>query len=89
MLFHKQHFYKQRQAEIGKKIKQMLSNTFRLNFCYLKIIHILHKCYHPKIIGRILKNKQQNMCISIHETIRLIIIKMKLNIKKRKEIRHK
>ena len=42
-LFYKQHYYKQRQAEIGKKIKQMLSNTLRLNFCYLKIIHILHR----------------------------------------------
>ena len=40
--FYKQHFYKQRQAEIGKKNKQMLSNTLRLNFSYFKIIHILH-----------------------------------------------
>ena len=47
MLFYiyKQHFYKQRPAEIRKKIKQMLSNTLRLNFCYLKIIHILYKKY--------------------------------------------
>ena len=50
--FHKQHFYKQRQAEIGKKMKQMLSNTLRLNFCYLKIIHILHPRYHQKIISK-------------------------------------
>ena len=35
--FYKQHIYKQRQAEIGKKITQMLSNTMRLNFCYLKL----------------------------------------------------
>ena len=40
--FYKQHFYNQRQAEIGKKIKQMLSNTLRLNFCYSEIIRILH-----------------------------------------------
>ena len=33
--FYKQQFYKQRQAEIGKKIKQMLSNTLRLNFCFI------------------------------------------------------
>ena len=32
--FYKQHFYKQHQAEIKRK----LSNTPRLNFCYLKII---------------------------------------------------
>ena len=31
-LYYKQHFYKQRQAEICKKIKQKLSNTLRLNF---------------------------------------------------------
>ena len=40
--FYKQHFYKQRLAEIGKKIKQKLSNTLRLNFCSLKIIRFLH-----------------------------------------------
>ena len=38
-----------------QKIKQMLSNTLRLNFCYLKIIHILHSRYCLKIIGHILK----------------------------------
>ena len=53
---YKQHCYKQRKAEIGKKkTKQTLSNTLRLNFCYLKTFHILHSRYHPKIIGRILK----------------------------------
>ena len=36
----------------------MLSNTLRLNFCYL-IIHILHSRCHPKIIGHILKNVQK------------------------------
>ena len=54
----------------------MLSNTLKLNFCYLKIIHILHS-YHPKIIWHILKNKQKNKCVCIHEIIRLIIMKMK------------
>ena len=29
----------------------MLSNTLSLNFCHLKIIHILHLCYHQQIIG--------------------------------------
>ena len=56
--FYKQHFYKQRQAEVGK-IKQMLSNTLRLNFCCLKIIHIPHPRYYPKITVHILKNKQK------------------------------
>ena len=41
-------------------IKQMLSNALRLNFWYLKIIHIFHRRYHPRIIGHILRNKQKN-----------------------------
>ena len=61
----------------------MLSSTLRLNFCYLKIIHILHPRYHPKIIGHILKNKQKNKCVCIHEIIRLIIMKMKMKMKNR------
>ena len=59
----------------------MLSNTLRLNFFYLKIIHILHPSYHPKIIGHVLKNKQKNICVCIHEIIRLIIKKMKMQKK--------
>ena len=50
----------------------MLSNTLRLGFCYLKILHILHLHYHPKIIEHILKNKQQNKCVCIHEVIPFI-----------------
>ena len=37
----------------------------RLNFCHLKIIHILHPHYHPKIIGHILKNKPKNKCVCV------------------------
>ena len=48
----------------------------RLNFCFLKIIHILHPRYHPKIMGHILKNKQKNKCVCIHE-LTLLIMKMK------------
>ena len=66
-----------------QKIKQILSNTLRLNFCYLKIIHILHERYHPKIIRNILQNKQKNKCVCIHEVIRLIIMKMKMKTKNR------
>ena len=65
------------------KIKQMLSNTQRLNFSYLEIIHILHPCYNPKIIGHILKIKQKNKCVCIHEIIWLIIMKMKMKMKNR------
>ena len=66
--FYKQHFYKQRQAEIGKKP--------RLNFCYTKIIYVHHPGYHTKITGHILKNKQ-------NEIIRLIIMKIKMKMKTR------
>ena len=38
----------------------MLSNALRLNFCCLKIIHIVHLRYHSDIIGHLLKNKQMN-----------------------------
>ena len=86
--FYKQHFYNQRQAEIGKKIKQMLSNTLRWNFCYLRIIYILHPRYHPNIIRYILKNKQRNMCICIHELIRLIIMKINMKMKNRSHRYH-
>ena len=61
----------------------MLSNTPRLNFSNLKIIHIFHQRYHPKVIGHILKNEQKNKCVCILEIIRLIILKMKMKMKKR------
>ena len=65
------------------KIKQMLSNTLRLNFCYMKIISTLHSHCCPKIIGHILKSKQQNNCVCIHKIIWLIIMKMKMKMKNR------
>ena len=40
-------------------MKQKLSNTLKLNFCFLKIIPILHPCYHPKLIWDVLKNGQK------------------------------
>ena len=61
----------------------MLSSTLRLNFSFLKIIHILHPRYHPQIIGHILKNEQKNKGVIIYEITRLIIIKMKMKMKKR------
>ena len=77
--FYNQRFHKQRQAEIGKKIKQMLNNSLRLNFCYLKNIRILH----PKIIQHILENKQKNKCVCIYEIIQSIIMKMIMKMKNR------
>ena len=58
-----------------------LSNTLSLNFCHLKIIHILHPCYHLKIIAPILKNNQKNNCVCLHETMQLIIMKTKIKMK--------
>ena len=61
----------------------MLSNNSRLNFCYLKIIHILLPRYHPNKTGHILiKNKQNNKCVRIHD-IQLIIMKIKKKMKNR------
>ena len=33
-----------------KKIIQKLTETLRLNFCYLKIVHFFHPRYHPKVV---------------------------------------
>ena len=44
-------------------------------FCHLKIIHILHAGYHPKITIHILKKKKNQVCL-IHETLQLIKVKM-------------
>ena len=52
---YKQHFYKQRLAEIGKKSSKWLSNTLRLNFWHRKTIGILHPRYHLTITGHILR----------------------------------
>ena len=48
-------------------MKQMLSNTLKLNISYLKIIHILHPHYHPKIIVYILKNKPKKNYVCDNE----------------------
>ena len=64
--FYRQHFYKQRQAETGKKSSKMLSDIQWLNLYYLKIAHTLYPRYYPKIIGDILKNKQKNKSVYIH-----------------------
>ena len=55
----------------------MLSNTVRLN-CYLKIIHIFHQRYHPKVIEHYLKNKQKSECVCIHQIVRVTIMKMRM-----------
>ena len=49
------------------------------------LLRILHPLYHSKIIGHIFKNKQINKRVCIHESIRLIIIKMKIKMKNRSQ----
>ena len=60
------------------KIKQILSKIQRLNFWRFKIIRIFHPRYQPRVIWRILKNKQKNKRICV----RLFIMKMKIKMKK-------
>ena len=52
--------------KLAKKKQANAKKILRLNFCYLKIIHILHPSYYPKITGHILKDKQKNNCFCIH-----------------------
>ena len=59
----------------------MISNTLRLNFGYLKIIHVLDPRYHLKIIGQTLK-KRKRTSVSVF-IMRLIIMKMKMKKKYR------
>ena len=49
----------------------------------LKIIYILSPRYYPKITGHILKNKEKNKRVLIHEITQLIIMKMKMKMKNR------
>ena len=51
------------------KNQTMPSNTLKLNFCYLEMVYINHPRYHLKIVEHILKNKQKNWCVCIHEII--------------------
>ena len=44
-----------------QKIKQKLSNTVKLNFCFLKFIHFHHASYLPKSAGDNLKNIQKQV----------------------------
>ena len=61
-LHYKQHFNKHHQAEIGEK--KNLSNILSRNFCFLKIIHFLYPCYHPKLVGNVLKEcAKKQVCL--------------------------
>ena len=59
MLWLTRFFYKKN----WQKIKQMLSNTLRLNFYFLKIIRVLHSRYHPGVVWHVPGNGQGSGCI--------------------------
>ena len=67
--------FKQRQAGIGKKFRQMLINTLRLNFRHPKTIRILHPRYHLTIAGHIcmlicIKQHLSNISSSVYENVK-------------------
>ena len=64
-----------------QKIRQMLSNTLRLKFGCLKIIHFLHLWYRPKLIWNILKNIEKNKYVCFNEIIWLIMMEMRVKMK--------
>ena len=55
--FYKQHFYKQRQAEIGKKIKQTLRNTLRADLLLFKNYFLSSFMLSFNVIGDILRKE--------------------------------
>ena len=48
---------------------------------YPKVIGILHPRYHLAITGHILKNRQKNKHVCVHEIMQVIIMKMKAKMK--------
>ena len=66
-----------------KLTKNKTNAKLRLNFCYLKVIHILHPRYHSKITGYILKSKRKSNYVWARQIIRLIVTKMKMKMKKK------
>ena len=67
----------------GSYSVQVRENTDQNNS---DISRSVHQRYHPKVIGHILKNKQKDKCVCIHEIIRLIIMKMKMKMENRSHI---
>ena len=78
--FHKQHFCKQRKAEIAKKIIQMISNTLRLNFCYYSHTSFTVLSKNNRTYS---KKKKKKMGVCIYGIIWLIIVKMMMKMKNR------
>ena len=56
-------FISNAKLKLVKKIKEKLSNTLRLNFCFSKIFRFLHLNYYPKVIGGILKMYKEQVSL--------------------------
>ena len=67
--------------KLTKKIKQKLSKTLRLNFCYLKIIHFSLIMLSSKTNMTYTKKCVKNRCICFNKILCLIIEKMRLKMK--------
>ena len=61
-----------------KKIKQKLSNTLRLTFRCLKIIHFFHPRYYPKRYSR---KRTKNKCVCFKDVIWLMAMIIRLKMK--------
>ena len=74
---HAHFFYKQQLlATLGWNSQKNQANAKQHPETELfKIIHILHQCYQPRIIGHILKNKQKDKFVCIHKIMAVIIMK--------------
>ena len=57
--FYKQHFYKQRQAEIGKKKPAKANQHPEAKLSLFEIYSLSSSRYHTKMSGDILKNVQK------------------------------
>ena len=77
--FYKQHFYKQSQTEIGKK----LSKSLRLNLRYLKIIPFFSTTLSPKNSRKCCKKYTKSKYVCLNEVIWLMSMKMRLKMKNR------
>ena len=64
--FYKQQLYKQRQAEIGKKTQANAKQHSEAELLLFQNYSSSTR-YHPKIIGRILRNNRKNKCVCFHE----------------------
>ena len=57
--FYKQHFISNARLTFEKNQAKAKQHPEFSNCCYLKIIRIIHPCYHPKIVEKILKDVQK------------------------------